>query len=52
MHELMIREDTVVDGSGARPRPAAVAVDDGRIVEVAFEHGSHNGTMAGALARA
>jgi N-acyl-D-amino-acid deacylase len=34
MHELVIRGGTVVDGTGAAPRPADVAVSDGVIVEV------------------
>ena len=34
MAELVIRGGTVVDGTGAAPRRADVAIDDGRIVEV------------------
>ena len=34
MHDLVIRGATVVDGSGAPPRTADVAVSDGRSVEV------------------
>jgi N-acyl-D-amino-acid deacylase len=34
MHELVIRGGTVVDGTGAAPRTADVAVDGGRITEV------------------
>ncbi len=34
MHELVIRDATLVDGTGAPARPADVAVDDGRITEV------------------
>ncbi len=34
MHELVIRGGTLVDGTGAPPRPADVAVDDGVIAEV------------------
>jgi N-acyl-D-aspartate/D-glutamate deacylase len=34
MHELIIRGGTVVDGTGAPPRVADVAIDDGRISEV------------------
>jgi N-acyl-D-amino-acid deacylase len=34
MHDLVIRGATVVDGTGASPRTADVAVDDGVIVEV------------------
>src|ERR1051325_4652952 len=33
-HELVIRGGTVVDGTGAPPRPADVAVSGGRITEV------------------
>jgi N-acyl-D-amino-acid deacylase len=35
MHELVILGGTLVDGTGADARPADVAVDDGRITEVA-----------------
>jgi N-acyl-D-amino-acid deacylase len=35
MHELVIRGGALVDGTGADARPADVAVDDGRITEVA-----------------
>src|SRR6476661_8555205 len=34
MHELVIRGGNLVDGTGAPPRPADVAVDDGTITEV------------------
>jgi N-acyl-D-amino-acid deacylase len=34
MHDLVVRGGTVVDGTGAPPRTADVAVDDGRITEV------------------
>jgi N-acyl-D-aspartate/D-glutamate deacylase len=34
MHDLVITGGTVVDGTGAAPREADVAVDDGRITEV------------------
>ena len=34
MHDLVIRNGLLVDGSGAPSRPADVAIDDGRIVEV------------------
>jgi len=34
MHELVIRGGTLVDGTGAPPRAADVAVDDGRITAV------------------
>jgi N-acyl-D-amino-acid deacylase len=33
-YDLIIRGGTVVDGSGAKPRTADVAVQDGLIVEV------------------
>src|SRR5215470_15003296 len=34
MHDLVIRGGTIVDGTGAAPRPGDVAVDDGRVTEV------------------
>lgn len=34
MHDLVIRGGTVVDGTGAAPRVADVAVDDGRVAAV------------------
>ncbi len=34
MHDLVIRDATVVDGTGAAPRDADVAVDDGKISAV------------------
>ena len=34
MHDLVIRGGTVVDGTGTTPRPADVAIDDGRVTEV------------------
>ena len=34
MHELVIRGGTVVDGTGADPRTADVAIDEGRITEI------------------
>ena len=34
MHDLVIRAGTVVDGTGAPPRTADVAIDGDRIVEV------------------
>src|SRR5579884_3297805 len=34
MHDLIVRGGTLVDGTGAAPRQADVAVDDGRITEV------------------
>jgi N-acyl-D-aspartate/D-glutamate deacylase len=42
-YDLIVRGGTVVDGTGAAPRPADVAVKDGVIVEV--------GTVDGAAAR-
>jgi N-acyl-D-amino-acid deacylase len=40
MHELVIRGGTVVDGSGAPPRQADVAIDDGTITAVASDVGA------------
>jgi N-acyl-D-amino-acid deacylase len=34
MHDLVIRSGTVVDGTGAPPRTADVAIDDGLVAEV------------------
>jgi N-acyl-D-amino-acid deacylase len=34
MHDLVVRGGTVVDGTGAAPRVADVAVNGGRITEV------------------
>ncbi|MBV8950804.1 MAG: amidohydrolase family protein, partial [Actinobacteria bacterium] len=34
MHDLVVRGGTVVDGTGAEPRTADVAIDDGRVTEV------------------
>jgi N-acyl-D-aspartate/D-glutamate deacylase len=34
MHDLILRNGVVVDGSGSEPRPGSVAVSDGRIVGV------------------
>ena len=33
-HDLVIRNGTVVDGSGAPPRRADVAIDDGLVTEI------------------
>ena len=38
--DLVIRGGDVVDGTGAEPRRADVAIDDGRIVAVEPDHGS------------
>ncbi len=43
MHDLIVRGGTLVDGTGAAPRQADVAVDDGRITEV--------GDLSGCAAR-
>ena len=40
MHDLVIRAGTVVDGTGAAPKLADVAVDDGRIVAVGGDVGA------------
>ncbi len=34
MHELIVRGGTLVDGTGAEPREADVAIDEGRVSEV------------------
>ena len=34
MHDLVIRNGTVVDGTGAPARPADIAIDDGLITAV------------------
>jgi N-acyl-D-aspartate/D-glutamate deacylase len=43
MHDLVIRNGTVVDGTGAPRRRADVAVDDGTIVEVSERPGQVGG---------
>jgi N-acyl-D-aspartate/D-glutamate deacylase len=45
MHELIIRGGTLVDGTGAGPRTADVAIDDGRIADVGNLHGSATRTI-------
>ncbi len=40
MHDLVVRAGTLVDGTGAPPRTADVAVDGGRVVEVGRVEGS------------
>ena len=45
MHDLIIRGGTVVDGTGAAPFTAAVAVADGRIVEVGKVDGTARETI-------
>jgi len=42
MHELIVRGGTLVDGTGAEPRTADVAIDGGRITDV----GNLSGTAA------
>ena len=46
MHDLIIRRAVVVDGTGAPPRTADVAVRDGRIAEVGKVTGSARRTVA------
>lgn len=50
-HDLVVRGGTVVDGTGEAPRPADVAVADGRIVAVGTvdEPGRHEIDADGAL---
>jgi N-acyl-D-aspartate/D-glutamate deacylase len=45
MHDLIITGGTVVDGTGAPPRPADVAVDEGRITEVGRVEGGGSRTI-------
>ena len=45
MFDLLIRGGTVVDGSGAEPRTADVAVQDGKIVAVGHDLGSATRTL-------
>jgi N-acyl-D-amino-acid deacylase len=40
MHDLVIKGASVYDGSGKRPVPVSVAVDDGRIVSVGDDAGA------------
>ncbi len=49
MHDLLIRDALVVDGSGAEPRRADVAVSDGVVTEVADR--SHGGSLHGPARR-
>jgi N-acyl-D-aspartate/D-glutamate deacylase len=46
VHDLVIRGGTVVDGSGARPRTADVAIDGGIVSEVGRVDGSARQTMS------
>jgi N-acyl-D-aspartate/D-glutamate deacylase len=39
MHDLVIRNGRLVDGTGSRPRPADVAVDGDRIAEIGHDLG-------------
>jgi N-acyl-D-aspartate/D-glutamate deacylase len=49
MHDLVVRGALLIDGTGAPPRPADVAVDDGAFTEVtapgALDHGSARRTV-------
>ncbi|MFT5695251.1 MAG: N-acyl-D-amino-acid deacylase [Myxococcota bacterium] len=45
MHDLVIRGGTVVDGTGAKPRTADVAISDGKIVEVGIITGEARETI-------
>ena len=45
MHELVIRGGKVVDGTGAEPFSADVAVSDGRITEVGSVSGTARETL-------
>jgi N-acyl-D-amino-acid deacylase len=45
MHEMVIRGGTVVDGTGAPPRTADVAVDEGRITAVGADVGRGRRTV-------
>ncbi len=45
MHDLVIRGGTVVDGTGAPPRPADVAVDGGLVTEVGTVEGAGSRTI-------
>jgi len=51
MHDLVIRNGRVIDGSGAEARDADVAVHDGRIVELGHiaERGAHELDAGGLL---
>ena len=40
MHDLVIRGGLVIDGTGAEPRAADVAVNDGKITEVGRDVGT------------
>ena len=40
MHDLVVRRGRVVDGTGAPPRVADVAVDDGIVTETGDDVGS------------
>jgi N-acyl-D-aspartate/D-glutamate deacylase len=45
MHDLVIRGGTVHDGTGAEPRTADVAIDDGRVTEVGRVEGEARRTL-------
>jgi N-acyl-D-aspartate/D-glutamate deacylase len=45
MHDLVVKNGTLVDGTGDAARPADVAIDDGVITEVGDDVGSGRRTI-------
>ena len=45
MHDLVVKHGILVDGTGAPPRPADVAIDDGVITEVGSDVGAGRRTL-------